>query len=103
MEREKMWYVLRTIAGTDKKNKNMIDDHIERSLFTRCIAPYQRKREMYKDISVYVEKLMSLSYLFVEIDRKKGLAEQLQRYPGKTLYYRKVNSSAQSIRARCIS
>lgn len=103
MEREKMWYVLRTIAGTDEKNRNMIDDHIERSLFTRCIAPYQRMREMNKDISVYVYKLMFFIYVFVEIDRIKDIAKQLQRYPGKTFFYRKVISSARSMRKRCIS
>lgn len=81
--REKMWYVLWTTAGTEEKTRNMIDDHVKRSILTRSIVPYQRTREIHKKIRMFVDKLMFLSYVFVETDHIRDFAKLLQWYPGK--------------------
>ncbi len=83
MEREKMWYVLWTNAGTEDKTRNMIDDHVDRSMLTRSIVPYLRKREIHKEIRIYVDKLIFFSYVFVETDHIRDFAKLLQWYPGK--------------------
>ena len=61
----------------------MVENHVDHSLFTRCIVPYRRKREFYGGTSIFVEKLLFPSYVFVETNRIEDFAERLQWYPGK--------------------
>ena len=80
-----MWYVLWTIGGAEERTRNMINDHIERPLYTRCIVPYRRKREIHRGVSMFVDKLLFPSYVFIETDRIDDFAKCLRRYPGKNI------------------
>ena len=82
---ELMWYVLWTKAGDEEKTRGMINGHVDGDLFTRCIVPYRKKREFYKSSSVFVEKLLFPSYVFIETDRIKDFAKRMQWYPGKNV------------------
>lgn len=87
LEREKilMWYVLWTTAGTEEKTREMVNAHVDHSLFTRCIVPYRRKREIHRGISMFVTKLLFPSYVFIETDRIDDFAKRLRWYPGKNV------------------
>ena len=69
----------------------MVNDHIDHSLFTRCIVPYRRKREIHKSMSMFVEKLLFSSYIFVESNNINNFAKCLQCYPGKNVILRTGN------------
>ena len=98
-----MWYVLCMKTADDEKTRNMVNTHVDHSLFTRCIVFYRRKREIHRGISMFIEKLLFPSYVFGETDRIKYFAKRLQWYPGKMSSYRQVISSSQSIKKRNIS
>ena len=78
-----MWYVLWTTTGTEEKTRDMVNGYVDPSLYSRCIVPYRRKREIHRGISMFVNKLLFPSYLFIETDRIKDFAKRLQWYPGK--------------------
>ena len=78
-----MWYVLWTKAGNEENTKSMIENRVSTSLFTRCIVPYRRKREIHGGVSMFVEKLLFPSYIFVETTRIEDFAKHLQWFPGK--------------------
>ena len=83
-----MWYVLWTKAGDEEKTKSMVKDHIDHSLFTRCIVPYRRKREILKGMSMFVEKLLFSSYIFIESNNINDFTKCLQCYTGKNVILR---------------
>ena len=80
-----MWYVLWTTAGTEEKTREMVNAHVDHSLFTRCIVPYRRKREIHRGISMFVTRLLFPSYVFIETDRIDDFAKRLRWYPGKNV------------------
>ena len=83
-----MWYVLWTTEGNEENTRQMIDAHVDHSLFTRCVVPYRKKREFFGSRSVIVQKLLFPSYVFIETDRVNEFAERLQWYPGKNVMLR---------------
>ncbi len=87
LEREKvlMWYVLWTTVGNEEKMREMVNSHIDHALFTRCIVPYRRKREIHRGISIFVNKLLFPSYVFVETNQINDFAKLLRWYPGKNV------------------
>ena len=82
---KKMWYVLWTKSGEEEKTRNMVNAHVDRSLFTRCIVPYRRKREIHRGISMFVNKLLFPSYVFIETEYIKDFSDRLRWYPGKNM------------------
>ena len=80
-----MWYVLWTTAGDEEKTREMINTHVDHSLFMRCIVPYRRKREFHGGNSMFVDKLLFPSYVFIETDQIEDFAERLRWYPGKNV------------------
>ena len=86
-----MWYVLWTKAGDEKKTRSMVNNFVDHSLFTRCIVPYRRKREIHNGVSMFVEKLLFPSYIFVESNNINDFAKRLQCYPGKNVILRTGN------------
>lgn len=80
-----MWYVLWTNIGDEEKTRNLVNTHVDRNLYTRCIVPYRRKREIHRGQSMFVDKLLFPSYIFIETDRIKDFAERMQWYPGKNV------------------
>ncbi len=80
-----MWYVLWTYTGDEEKTRRMINDHVDRDLYARCIVPYRRKREFSGGSSTLVEKLLFPSYVFIETDHISEFAEQMRQYPGKNV------------------
>ena len=69
-----------------KKTRSMVNNHIDHSLFTRCIVPYRRKRESHKGMNMFVEKLLFSSYIFIESNNINDFAKCLKCYPRKTLF-----------------
>ena len=76
-----MWYVLWTNKGDEEKTRRMINDHVDRDLFTRCIVPYCRKREFFRGASTFVEKLLFPSYVFIETNNISDFANHMRQYP----------------------
>ena len=79
-----MWYVLWTEKG-DEKNISIVKNFVDHSLFKCCIVSYRRKQKIYKNVSIFVEKVFSLYYVFIETDRIIYLVQRIQYYPGKQI------------------
>ncbi|MBQ6503659.1 MAG: antiterminator LoaP [Flexilinea sp.] len=80
-----MWYVLWTTAGSEEKTREMINTHVDHSLFTRCLVPYRKKREFHGGESTIVRKLLFSSYVFVETESIREFAERMRFFPGKNV------------------
>ena len=80
-----MWYVQWTKKGDEEKSGNMVNDHVDYSFFTRCIVPYRGKREIHRGMSMFVEKLLFPTYVFIETDGISDFRQYLQCNPEK--YY----------------
>ena len=88
LEREKkvlMWYMLWTTAGTEKKTGEMINAHVDYSLFARCVVLYLRKREIHRGISLFGTKLLFSSYFFIETKWINDFAKWLLWYLWKNV------------------
>lgn len=77
-----MWYVLWTTSGKEEKTKQTIINHVDPSLYSRCVVPYRNKRHFYRGQSEIVTILLFPSYVFIETDNVKEFAEVVGGFPG---------------------
>ncbi|MBQ6505586.1 MAG: antiterminator LoaP [Flexilinea sp.] len=80
-----MWYVLRTSEGNEESTRQMIETHIDRRLFTRCIVPYRKKRHFHQGRSWVIQQLLFPSYVFIETDHIDEFMKRIQWYPGRNM------------------
>lgn len=77
-----MWYVLWTMTGKEEAARQMIREHVDASLYTRCAVPYRLKRHYHGGKSEIVKMILFPSYVFVETDRIEDFVLSIQWFPG---------------------
>ncbi len=85
MSEQKKWYVLRTIAGKEKKAKEYIENEIRRvglgDLVTNILIPVDRVYSIRNGKRVSKEKTLFPGYLFVEASLKGEVAHIIRNIP----------------------